>query len=332
MSPSDFASTRRRFLGAGVASALIAVAGCLDGADVRGATGDESDQTLRLTLAPGPETLRDRHVVDLADTRPEWDEAAFEATLEGTAYTTQYRRPFPSGGDEPRYAERNGSYYQLGSVVVDEATETRPVVRLEEAPAENEQAEADAVAAEQLPDVDQRAIQIAHMAARARGDEGGVPWELIERGGYVYHREETIEASRLVAEDGPEYVTYRERRYEVGMSEEQFHEPIYRATVEPVASSPERLEELLRVQVVDARIDPTELSQEARDVVRAATGDDYSESYPYSAAYQSVLRALDARAYLDGDVENDALGEGYGAGTLQYGDEYFDYRLRFGSL
>jgi hypothetical protein len=329
MLPSDFSPARRRFLGAGTTGTLVALAGCLDALETGGRVGGETGPTLRFTLAPGPETLRDRYLVDLSETRPERDQEAFAAALDGEPYTTQHRRPFPAGGDVPRYVERDGTYYRLGSVVVDEVAVRRPVVRLAEAPAENGQATADAVAAEQLPDVDRRAVQIAHMAARARGDEGGVPWELVERGGYVYRREEAIETSRLVAGDGPATVTYRERRYAVEVSEELFYEPVYRPTIEPVATSPERLEEILRVQVVDARIDPDELSQEAQGVIRGATQDSYREQYPFSSEYQSVLRALDARAYLDGDVENDALGAGYGAGTLRYGADYFEYRLRF---
>jgi hypothetical protein len=59
MSPSNFASTRRRVLGAGVAGTLVAVAGCLDGVDPRG-NDEETGRTLRFALAPGPERLRDR--------------------------------------------------------------------------------------------------------------------------------------------------------------------------------------------------------------------------------------------------------------------------------
>jgi hypothetical protein len=99
--------------------------------------------------------------------------------------------------------------------------------------------------------------------------------------------------------------------------------------VEPIANDPAQLEAILRVQLVDTRVDPAEFSQEAQDVIHTAAGDGYSESHPYSSAYQSVLRALDARAYLDGDTDNDALGGAYGSGTLQYGDDYFEYRLRF---
>lgn len=36
---------------------------------------------------------------------------------------------------------------------------------------------------------------------------------LVQRGGYVYRRAEAIEASRLLATDGPEYVSYRDTRY-----------------------------------------------------------------------------------------------------------------------
>lgn len=119
--------------------------------------------------------LRDAYVEDLAAMRPEWAEEAFEATLNGSRYTTQYRMPFLSTPEDPKYAKRNGTYYQLGSVVVNETAETRPVLRLSTVD-DGDESTPDGVAAETLPEGDQRAIEIAHMAARARDNIGGVPW------------------------------------------------------------------------------------------------------------------------------------------------------------
>jgi hypothetical protein len=267
-------------------------------------------------------------VVDLSDTRPEWDEDAFNTTFEGETYTIQGRKPFFSTSEDPEYVKRDGTYYQLGSVIVDEVEETHPVLRLMEASDSGGDSAGTGIEADQLPDVDRRAVQIAHMAARARGNEGGVPWGLVERGGYVYRQEEAVETSRLLAEDGPNHVIYRDTRYEVEVTRELFHEPVYRATIEPVANSPEQIETILRATFVDARLTRNELSQAARDVLAGAQGDGYSETYPYSAEYREVLTALHQRAYLDGNIEKDALSDDQRMNKLLYDGEYFDYYLR----
>ncbi|WP_225336478.1 hypothetical protein [Halomicrobium urmianum] len=339
MIPRD--STRRRFLSVGVAAVVAASAGCqsLSASSDNDEAGG-TQRSLQLTLAPRDGPLRDRYVADLSETQPDWDEAAFEETLNGSTYTTQYRKPFRTSDDDPRYAERDGTYYQLGSVVVDEATETRPVLRLSEvsddadaSSADDDDASADPIDADRLPESDQRAVHVAHMAARARGNVGGVAWGLVQRGGYVYRREEAIEASRLLADDAPDRVTFRETTYAVDVSDERFHEPVYRATVQQVATSPDRMEAILRAKIVDARIAESDLSEDAREILWQARGDGegYSESHSYSPEYRAVLRALDERAYVDGNVEKDAFTDDHGGGTLLYDGDYFDYRLRFSS-
>jgi hypothetical protein len=321
--------SRRRFLAGGVAAALSAAAGCLGALDGRTdapAARDGSERALVLSLSREGESLRDRFVRDLAETRPEHDEAAFEATLDGRAYTTQYRKPFFSRPDDPVYAERNGTYYRLGSVVVDEVSVTRPVLRLY--PSDDRDA---AVEASRLPESDRRAVHIAHLAARARGDEGGVPWGLVQRGGYVFRRDSAADASRLLASDGPDVLSFRDRVYEVRVARERFHEPVYRATVEPVADSPERMEAVLRAQFVDARFSRADRSPEAREVLRAARDGEYRESHPYSSGYEEVLRALHRRAFLDGNVRKDAGVTGTDLSMVRYDGVYYEYRLRFRS-
>lgn len=323
---------RRRFLLSGAAAAAAVTAGCLDDP-----AGDDAGRTLSLSIARRGSSLSDRHVVELSDTRPPWSADAFEAALDGSAYTTQYRKPFFSTPDDPAYTERDGTYYRLGSVVVGEASEIRPVLRLRDPdpdPDSNSDPDTDGdgsaagTDADGLPDGDQRAVRIAHMAARARGNEGGVPWGLVERGGYVYRRDDTIEASRVLADDGPEYVVYRDTRYAAETSRERVHEPVYRATVEPVATDAAGMEAVLRAQFVDARVDRDELSTDAQEVLRVARGDGYDEAHPYSAGYRELLTALHERAFLDGNSRKDATTDGHGRGILAYGDVYLEYRLR----
>ncbi|SEH45951.1 hypothetical protein SAMN05192561_10296 [Halopenitus malekzadehii] len=332
-------------------STLVATSGCLDrvpgigggddggfGAGTGSGTGD---RRLELTLSDRGSTLRESHVRDLSETRDDVDEAAFDAALAGEAYTVTGRPPFHSTPEDPVYAERDGTYYRLDSIVVDESVSTHPVLRLfaVDADAAGEigssgedsttEAVGDPASAERLPPGDQRAVEIAWMAARARGNRGGVPWGLVRRGGYVYRSEDAIAASRLLAADGPDRVSYQDRGYSVSVSRERFHEPVYRARAEPVAESPEGIEAVLRGVHLDAVVSREDLSNDARNVILEARHGRYGESHPYSSAYEAVLRALHRRAYLDGNVRKDAGVDPSKRRHLRYDGEYFTYRLRF---
>mgnify|MGYP006277196025 CR=1 FL=1 len=316
--------SRRRLLAGGALGTLAVTAGCLDASELSGQQNGE--RRLVLTLTDQDDQLRDQFVDDLEETRSPHDEEAFRTTLDGGTYTSEFFKPFWASPDDPVYTRHEGTYYRLGSVVVDEATATYPVLRLYE---REGTPDSDTPAADELPTVDQRAIQVAHFVARARGNQGGVPWDAVERGGFVYRREDSREASALLADDGPARVRFRETAYDVDVSREQFHDPVYRATVTPVAEDPERMERIVRAQFVNARIDREELSTDTQEVLRQATASEYSESHPYSGAYRTVLRELDERAYLDGDIESDAGVEPDRPPMVRYGDRYYRYRLRF---
>ncbi|WP_435094318.1 hypothetical protein [Halorubrum sp. N11] len=329
---SDSNPSRRRLLAGGLAAAASAAAGCLDGSVTGGpANGDDDDQVLALTLNDAGDTLRDDAVVDLSEAGPRWDEAAFAAARDGERDTTQHRKPFPSAADEPAYAVHEGTYYRLDSVVVDEAKATHPVLRLYGVNESDTGDEADAVEKETLPEGDRNAVEIAHKSARARGNPGGVPVGLVERGGYVYRDGDAIDASRLLAADGPARVVYRDTVYRIEVTRERFYEPVYRAVAEPVAESPERMEAILRAHTVGARIDGDDLSTDAREVIEAARHDGYEESHPYSDAYADILRAFHERPYLDGNVRKDGRWTESGSERIRYESRYYDYSLRFKS-
>ena len=316
---------RRRFLVAGTAAGLAGLAGCLDAAG----DGDDSGRILRLRLSRTSTPLRSEYVVDFATTERPDDADAFAAALDGEAYTTQYRRPFGARPDDPVYTRHEGTYYRLGSVVVDEAAVTSPVLRLSRVADADDPDAPDAVAATDLAERDRGVVHVAHMAARARGNEGGMPVGLVDRGGYVYRDAERAEASRLVGTDAPTHVAYRDAVYAVEVDRERFHEPVYRATAEPVAETPEHMEAILRARFVTARLSGRDLPDEARSILQEAQGEGYGETHPYSEAYRRVLTGLHARAYLDGNVEKDAHVDDPGSGVVLDDGVYYDYRLRF---
>lgn len=345
----DSTPSRRRLLIGGLAAAIGSTAGCLGDRPIGSSDGggsDDADRVLTLTLTDDGETLREGRVTDPTEDDPGWDEAAFDAVRNGETYTTQYRKPFLSTDDDPTYAVHEDTYYRLGSVVVDEAETTRPVLRLFDddgsvgpdgssgTSESTDEPAADAgsvVDADTLPAGDRRAVEIAHFAARARGNEGGVPNGLVRRGGSVYRDEAAVSASTLLEADGPEHVRFRDAVYRIETDRERFHEPVHRATGEPVAESPERMEAILRATLVGARISPGDLSSDARELLEEARYGGYEESHPFSAAYEEALRALHERPFIDGNVTKDAFAGGRGRGFVRYGDRYYDYRLRFES-
>ena len=333
----ELAPSRRRLLAGALAGGIgAAAAGCLgtggDGDPGDDDPGDGDGPELRLSLSRIDGSLRERYVRDPDDPPEEWDEAALDAALAGESYATQYRKPFFAAPDDPAYVLRDGTYHRLGSVVVDEVAETYPVLRLFAVDGEGSGGDGepavDAGEGGDLPGADQRAVHIAHFAARARGNVGGYPVGLVERGGYAYRAESARADSALLADDGPDRVTYRDTTYRIEIERERFHEAVYRPTAEPVAESPERMEAILRATFVGPRIESDGLSAEARRIVEQADIEEYSETHPYSDAYIELLRAIDARPFIDGNVRKDAGISETEEEMIRYGDEYYERYLR----
>lgn len=336
----ELSPSRRRLLAGALAGGIgAATAGCLgigsDGDAGDGDAGDGDGPELRLSLSRVDGSLRERYVRARDDTPETWDEAAVDAALADESYTTQGRKPFFASSDDPAYVVRDGTYHQLGSIVVDEVAETYPVLRLFEADgdggssaADNGESAVDGGEDGNLPEADQRAVHIAHFAARARGNAGGYPVGLVERGGYAYRAESARAESVLLDDDGPERVTYRDSTYRVDIQRERFHEAVYRPTAEAVAESPERMEAILRATFVGARIGSRDLSEDAHRIVEQADMEEYAETHPYSDAYVELLRAIDARPYIDGNVRKDAGVSETAEEMIRYGDEYYERYLR----
>lgn len=321
--------SRRRLLAAAGLIGTTALSGCTDSLP---GTGSEPKPELQLFLEEIEGSLRDRYVTDLDESRPDWDEHAFRAAVAGETFTTQHRPPFPTrGGDDdpPAYAKHDGTYYRLDSVVVGEKQVTNPILRLHNV---GRVSELDPVpehtASDDLPQIDVRAVKIAYFAARARGNVGGVPWGLVQRGGYVYRDEQAARRSTLLADGSPTHVEYRDRIWKIEIVRETFHERIYRADVDPVASSPSEMETVLRAVLLDARIDPATLSSDEREIVQdAQQHSGYTATFPFPDALSSLLKRLHQRAYLDGNVRKDGRAEGSTVGHLLLGDRYFEYRI-----
>lgn len=323
----DVTPSRRQLLASGLAAGLTATAGCLElgFGDEPGSEDDGAKLTLSLARVDAP--LRDRYVNERDAPDDHWDEQALDAALNGRQYTTQHRKPFFASADDPAYVRHEGTYYQLDSVIVDEVTETHPVLRLFK-PDGSTATPVDGSEDGDLPGADRRAVHIAHMAARARDNEGGFPSGLVQRGGYVYRRETARTESALLADDGPSYVAYRGTTYAVEITREQFHEARYRPTAEPVAEAPEQMETILKATFVGPRLSTGALPSATRQIIAEARAQGYSETHPFSDAYEELLRALDKRAYIDGNIRKDAGVRTNQKPMMQYEDAYYEYSLR----
>lgn len=318
--------SRRELLAGGLATGLTAAAGCLD---LGGVTGrDAAETVLGLSLRRVDAPLRDGYVYTLDDHTDSWDDQALDAALTDTEYTTQHRNPFFASPDDPAYVLHDGTYYQLGSVIVDEVVETHPVLRLVEA-AEATDTAVDGSDEGDLPEADQRAVQIAQMAARARGNDGGVPWGLVQRGGYVYRSEPARTGSELLTKDGPEHVTFRGTTYAVEITSEQFPEAVYRPTADPVTEDAEQMEAILKATFVGPRLSTADLSSAAQQLITDARTEAYSEPHPFSDAYTELLQALNKRAYIDGNIQKDAGVHANQREMIQYDNAYYESGLRF---
>lgn len=319
--------TRRQLLGGGLLAATVSTAGCLSLFN-GGETGDGDTRRLEVSMHRHEGRLRDSEVTSGDDPPGRWADGALAAAIDGEKFTTQYRKPFFSRPNDPVYVRHEDTYYELDSVIVDEVTETHPILRLQAVDDGNETSEG--VATETLPEGDRRAVEIAHMAARARGNEGGMPVGLVERDGYVYRDDQAIADSRLLGDESPAHVTFRDTLYSVTVTEGTFHEPVYRATATAVAETPDRMESILQARFVDARLSSDELSRDAREVIREArTPEAYSERHPYSDAFAELLTAMHKRPFLDGNIQKDARRSDLGTGMISVDREYCEYRLRF---
>ena len=318
--------SRRQLLASGLVAGITAVSGCLGLGNYTASDQGETELSLSLTEIDGP--LRNKYVHDREDPDDSWDEQALTAALNDGQYTTQLRKPFFASDDDPAYVVHEGTYYQLNEVIVNEVTVLHPVLRLTEA----EDVTATPIDGSEdgnLPEADQRAVSIAHLAARARSNEGGFPAGLVQRGGYAYRTETARDESDILTEEGPNYISYRDTTYEAETTHEQFYEPVYKPIAEPVAESPEGMQTILRAKYVGARVSQADLSSEAQRIIFEASAGDYNEIHPFSDAFEELLRALDKRAYIDGNIRKDAGVRANEREMIQYEQTYFEYSLRF---
>jgi hypothetical protein len=219
---------------------------------------------------------------------------AVRATAAGDRPTTYGYRPIPTD----QYVEYDGTYYALDIVVTGVTEIDRHVLRLmwvgdtddlEDPP--------EAIEHGDLPPIDRHAVKPAYFAARAREHDGGAPWDIIEEGGYVYrHLDDTT--SELAPEPEHDHVRFNETILKVTVETKTLTEPAYTGVRIPIADSRAAFERSLDGSMVDARIEKSTLSGEAKTILSRG---EYTEETPLSQAYEEVIRALGLRELLHTD-------------------------------
>lgn len=308
--------SRRSFLAAAGSLGAAALAGCsfsLGDADPS-LSFTLSTDSVGTSLAPAalwsppenPSPLS-RHTADrVAD------------TLAGERPTTYGYRPVPEG----EYVERDGAYYELQVVATDLREIDRPVLRADWV-GDVEQLEdpPEYVRRADLPPLDRRAVNAAYLAARAEEFDGGAPWHIVERGGYVYRRLDVAE-SELAPDPQHSHVAFNGTLLALSVDVVAIEEPAYTGDAVRVAGSKAAFERALDADLVDARIDESDLSDEQQRILARGS---YEETTPLSDAYRSLLEALQFRDLLHTNPSRAPRGKN--GQHLALGDRYYRYGL-----
>ena len=247
---------------------------------------------------------------------------AWRTATGGGSYVTYGYAPV----DDGEYTVRDGEYYQLRTTVTGQRSVKRPVLRLEWIGRTDELADPpEAVDYRSLPPLDRRAVKAAFFAARARETGDGAPWELTERGGYVYRRL-NVGRSELVPDPAHEYVAFQGVVLRVKVATESLPEAEYTTMAWQVADSRSAFAEVVDAALVDTRIQSTELSPEARALMVEATGPGaYRETVPLSDEFEEVLRALELQGYLS--ITSRECPTGESGQYLMFDGRYYTYAL-----
>ena len=310
----------RRTVLAAIAATPVTVAGCQS---VPGERGNG------LTYALDVDSVGKSLVAHTTWAPPEGDvpwilvaRDAWRTATGGGTYVTYGYAPVP--GEE--YTVREGWYYLLQTTVTGQKDIERPVLRLEWVGHADELAKPpDAVDYQSLPPLDRKAVEVAFFAARARESGGGAPWELVERGGYVY-RHLTMGRSELVTHREHRYVNYEGVILRVRAGRETLPEPKYETTAKRVANSKRAFARVVDAALVDARLSGASLSAEARQLITTATGAGaYRETTPLSSEFRETLRALHLRRYLSLSESDAPTGES--DRYLEFDGTYYTYAL-----
>ncbi|WP_276271129.1 hypothetical protein [Haloarcula litorea] len=313
-------SASRRALLAASAGGLAALAGC------DRLTGDQRrvEYTLDLRRLDRPlaEAIRWQPASNPDDPRRAVQREAWAAATAGEPYHTYGYPAVPDG----TYTERDGTYYRLQDVITGKRTVERSVLRLRwVGPADAEETP-EAVPREQLPPLDQRAVMGAYFAARAREHGGDAPWELVERGGYVYRHLDRAE-SALAPDPEHRHVSVHGTVLRVEVRRERLVEAEHTPAVTEVADDADAFAAVADAAAVEARLSPSEVSQAVRTTLTRARGSDgYTETLPLSERFEDALIAVEMREALScSPAECDArvVETEY----LAYDGDYFDCRL-----
>lgn len=272
---SDGGVTRRGLL----ASVGLAGGALLAGCPVLRRTGERTTLEVRepdsgeLALASVESDLRDDQLALL--------EAARE-TETGTATAYGYR-PFR----DVTYVRLDGTYYRVETESAGNAAVTKPVLVVTSVEDASDPVPLDRYDGHVVELVDE--VLVAGGRTRVlQPDESGV--------------------EALLPEPRYRFVTRENDTYQLTVERREVRQAARRVRVTAVATSDTGFASALRDRGVGDPVDPDDLSQRARAIIRQATDGEYAETDPYSDAFEAALDAVrQGRALDSGEWGGDYL-------------------------
>ncbi|WP_254537818.1 hypothetical protein [Halomarina litorea] len=273
-------STTRRALLASAASGGLLLAGC----STSPLSESESGPTYQLVVRSFDGTLSEAALWSPGSPFDDTRERALDTLFESGSVTATGYEPVPDGV----YVERDGTYYEVATVLTGRERVERPVVRFDALP-EEESESVSATRAESLPRVDERVAKILHVHERSGGSH---PTDLLDDGGYVLRYPAEREGA-YTASDPVERVRIHGRVYRVRVATETLAEPVYTAHAIEVAGTEAAFADVATASIVDETVDPATLPEGARDLFRRAlAADGVKETRPFSDAFAALLDVL----------------------------------------
>lgn len=274
-------STTRRALLASATSGGLLFAGC----STLPLSESESSSTYKLVVQSFDGTLSEAALWSPGTPFDDTRERALDTLFESGSVTATGYEPVPDG----EYVERDGTYYEVATVLTGRERVERPVVRFE-LRSDEETGVTSPTTLDGLDRIDARIAKILHVESRTDGQVSQT--DLLHRGGYVLRYPDEREGA-FAPPDPVETVRVHDRVYRVRVSTETLADPVYTAHAVEVATTEAAFADVATAAIVDETVDPATLPEEARDLFRRAlTGEGVEETRPLSEAFATLLDVL----------------------------------------
>lgn len=302
--------SRRRVLQLTGTVPLVTLTGCTS--SVFGSSGNQPEYTLNIDTIEASPVEHALYEPSDDDLFGQPAQTALEEILPTGRYTTYGYTPLP----DDAYAEHDGTYYQMETVVTGRKDVKRTVVQV--SPVKEENIPDDAILIDSLKRPSARVLKILHAYTRSDGKTSTA--DLLHGDAYVLRRP-TERNSRLATGDlNGRVVTMTESgvwAYRVHVTQDVITEPAYTAMAIPIAESREAFREVVFGSRIDSELSPENVSQKAQRILEEAIEKgQYAETVPLSTGFETILDLLNV---------NDSDSQVVNGRLLWYDDGYYRY-------